>query len=138
VLNQADFLFTLTANTGFVLNLASLNFDTMRGGASTPRGYEVRSSVDNFATTLARADVPTARPALTPVAIDLSGSVFQNLSAITFKSYSYTTGAGVSMDYDSIVVNGLTSSATRYTWTGVTNGNWDTISGNWSGAGTTY
>ena len=59
----------------------------MRGGGSTPRGYDVRSSVDNFAATLGTADVPTARPAFTAVSIDLSGSAFQNLAAITFKIF---------------------------------------------------
>lgn len=52
IANNADFKFTLTANAGFLLDLASLTFDVMRGGASTPRGYDVRSSVDNFAATL--------------------------------------------------------------------------------------
>jgi fibronectin-binding autotransporter adhesin len=140
VLNQADFKFTLTADPGFLLNLTGLNFDVMRGGASTPRGYVVRSSVDNFATDLGTADVLTARPTFTAVAIDLSGSVFQSLSTITFKIYSYTTGTGASLDYDNVTVNGTTMTipATGYAWTGNVNGNWDTTSANWSGPGTIY
>src|SRR5688500_8036514 len=58
ILNEADFKFTLTANAGFLLDLTSLTFDVMRGGASTPRGYDVRSSADNFAATLRTEDVP--------------------------------------------------------------------------------
>jgi autotransporter-associated beta strand protein len=140
VSNQADFKFTLTADPGFLLNLTSLNFDVMRGGGSTPRGYVVRSSVDNFATTLGTADVLTVRPTFTAVAIDLSGSIFQNLPTITFKIYSYTTGTGSSLDYDNVTVNGVTMTipVTGYTWTGNVNGNWDTTSANWSGPGTTY
>jgi fibronectin-binding autotransporter adhesin len=140
VSNQADFKFTLTADVGFFLNLTSLNFDVMRGGASTARGYVVRSSVDNFATNLGTADVLTVRPTFTPVAIDLTGSVFQNLSSITFKIYSYTPNAGSSVDYDNIIVNGtaITIPLTGFTWTGNVNGNWNTTSANWSGPGTTY
>jgi autotransporter-associated beta strand protein len=140
VLNQADFKFTLTADPGFLLNLTSLDFDVMRGGASTPRGYVVRSSVDNFAANLGTADVLTQRPTFTAVAIDLSGSVFQNLPTITFKIYSYTTGTGASLDYDNVTVNGTTMTipVTGYTWTGNVNNNWNTTSANWSGPGTIY
>jgi hypothetical protein len=95
--NNADFKFTLTANAGFLLDLTSLTFDTMRGGGSIPRGYDVRSSVDNYAATLGTADVQTARPTFTPVTIDLSGSAFQNLSTITFKIFCYTPLIGNSM-----------------------------------------
>jgi autotransporter-associated beta strand protein len=140
VSNQADFKFTLTADPGFLLNFSSLTFDVMRGGASTPRGYEVRSSVDDFATSLGAADVPTARPEFTPIAIDLSGATFQNLPSITFKIYAYTTGTGASLDFDNIVANGVTVTLppTGYTWTGNANGNWDTTSANWSERGTIY
>jgi fibronectin-binding autotransporter adhesin len=140
VLNQADFKFTLTADPGFLLNLTSLNFDVMRGGGSTPRGYAVRSSVDNFATNLGTADVLTVRPTFTPVAIDLTGSIFQNLSTITFKIYSYSPATGSSVDYDNVTVNGTTMTipVNGYTWTGNVNGNWDTTSANWSGPGTIY
>ena len=140
IANEADFKFILTADAGFLLNLTSLTFDVMRGGASTPRGYDVRSSIDNYAATLGTANVPTARPTFTPVSIDLSGSGFQSLSTITFKIFNYTTGTGASMDYDNIVVNGLTMSvpASGYVWRGTVNGNWDTTTANWSGPGTTY
>jgi autotransporter-associated beta strand protein len=140
IANNADFKFTLTANAGFLLDLTSLTFDVMRGGASTPRGYDVRSSIDNFAATLGTADVPTARPTFTPVVIDLTGSPFQNLTTITFKIFGYTPATGSSMDYDNIVINGAAESlpVTGYTWKGNVDSNWNTTSANWSGPGTTY
>src|SRR5215207_4308734 len=49
VTNNAYFQFSLSANAGFFLNMASLMFDIARGGAGTPRGYEVRTSIDNYA-----------------------------------------------------------------------------------------
>ncbi|MEO7319940.1 MAG: hypothetical protein ABIZ56_13200, partial [Chthoniobacteraceae bacterium] len=120
VANNADFKFTLTANAGFLLNLTSLTFDAMRGGAGTPRGYDVRSSVDNFAATLGFADLLTVRPTFTNVFINLGGTSFQNLSTITFKIFGYSPATGSSVDYDNILVNGTTGSIplTGYTWKG--------------------
>ena len=140
ILNEADFKFTLTANAGFLLDLSSLTFDVMRGGGSTPRGYDVRSSVDNFAATLRTEDVQTVRPVFTPISIDLSGAPFQDLSTITFKIFGYSPGTGSSLDYDNIVVNGMTVTlpVTGYLWRGTVNANWDTATANWSGPGTTY
>ena len=103
--NNADFKFTLTADTGYLLNLTALDFDAMRGGASTPRGYAVRTSVDGFASVLGTADLPTVRPNFTHVTLSLAGATFQNLSTITFKIYSYSPGTGSSVDYDSFVVH---------------------------------
>jgi len=140
ITNNADFKFTLTANAGFLLDLTSLAFDVMRGGTSTPRGYDVRSSIDNFATTLGTADVPTARPVFTPVVIDLTGSAFQKLSTITFKIFCYSPATGSSMDYDTITINGATEAlpVVGYTWKGNVDSNWNTTTANWSGPGTTY
>jgi fibronectin-binding autotransporter adhesin len=138
--NNADFQFTLTAKDGFLLNLASLNFDVMRGGGSTPRGYAVRSSVDNYGTVLSTADVPTARPTFTNINVDLASPAYQNLTTITFKIYSYSPGTGASVDYDNITINGETTLLPTggYIWAGTTNGNWNTTSINWTGPGTTY
>jgi hypothetical protein len=107
--NNKYFQFTLTASTGFDLDLTSLTFDVARGGAGTPRGYGVRSSADNFATNLSTADVGTVRPAYTPISIPLTGGTFQDLPSITFRVYSYSPAGGSSVDYDNIVVNGTVS-----------------------------
>ena len=138
--NNADFKFTLTADTGFLLNLTALDFDAMRGGAGTPRGYAVRSSVDGFASVFGTADLPTVRPTFTHVTLSLAGAAFQNLSTITFKIYSYSPATGSSVDYDSFVVSGTAATIplTGYTWKGNVSGNWDTTAANWTGTGTTY
>jgi autotransporter-associated beta strand protein len=138
--NNSDFKFTVTANAGFAIGLQSLVFDAMRGGGSTPRGFAVRSSADNFSTVLLTADVPTVRPTFTNYVVDLSGAAFQNLSTITFKIYCYSPATGSSMDYDNFVLNGTTFSTgfTGYKWTGATNAFWDTTSSNWTLAGSIY
>ncbi|HEX2748779.1 MAG TPA: autotransporter-associated beta strand repeat-containing protein [Verrucomicrobiales bacterium] len=136
---NADVYFTVTASAGFALNLTSLTFDAMRGGAGTPRGYEVRSSADNYAASLGTADLLTARPTFTSISIDLSGAAYQGLSAITFKIFGYSPATGSSVDYDNFTVNGATVPVGAvYTWTGGLNANWDTSSPNWAGAGTVY
>jgi len=79
VTNGVFFNFTLTPNN--TMSLSDLQFDAERGGGGTPRGYDIRSSVDNFASDLATADLLTARPTYTHVTVDLTGAAFQNLSA---------------------------------------------------------
>lgn len=132
---NADFKFSFSALPGFTLNLTSLNFNVLKGGGGT-RGYAVRSSVDNFLTNIATADVTTTRPDWTPVSIPLTTG-YQNLSAATtFKIFSYSAAAGSSVEYDDIVVNG-TAAFSGYAWQG-TDGNWNTTSANWTGTGTIY
>lgn len=139
ITNNAYFNFTVTANAGYVLNLTSLNFDAMRGGAGTPRGYVVRSSVDGFSANLAQSDIGTARPTFTNVNVDLSAAAFQNLPTITFRIYSYSSATTSSVDFDSFTVNGTAQSpASTYLWTGSTNGNWNTTTANWTGAGSLF
>lgn len=138
VLANADFKFTLSAIPGFTLNLTSLTFDMMRGGSGT-RGYELRSSLDNFGSTISTAAATSQRggtPAFNNFSTTLTGVTYQNLSTITFKIYSYSGAAGSSVEYDNITVNGTTT-FNGYTWQGG-DGKWDTTSTNWAGTGTTY
>ncbi len=108
VTNGAFFTFTLTPNAGTPsYDLTSLTFDAARGGAGTPRGYVVRSSRDSFGSDLAAADVPTARPTLTPVTVPLTGAAFTGLTtATTFRIYTYAPSEGTSVEYDNITING--------------------------------
>ncbi len=140
VANHAGFKFTLTAAAGNVLDLTSLNLDAMKGGASSPRGFDVRSSADNFGADIFSSDVTGVRPALTTFTIDLSGAAYQNLSTITFEIYSYSNAAASSVEYDNIIVNGsaLLITGPTVTWNGNVNGTWDTVTANWTGATSTY
>jgi hypothetical protein len=105
VSNGVYYSFTVTP-TGS-MSLTDLQFDIARGGAGTPRGYEVRSSVGNFATTLSGGDVLTVRPAYTHVNVDLTGPAFQNLTTpTTFRFYVYSPAGGSSLDFDNIVLSG--------------------------------
>ncbi len=92
------------------LYLTSLTLKAERGGASTPRGFSVRCSVDGFATDLVGsgdAGLASQRPAFTPFTADLSGPQFQGLGSITFRIYGFGPVVGNSIDFDDITLNGV-------------------------------
>lgn len=106
------FYLSISPTSGNSLSLTTLTFNIARGGVATPRGYDVRSSADNYATTLGTADVATQRPTWTSVSIDLSGASFQNVtSTITFRIYLYAPTTTNTLDIDDIVLNGSTASS---------------------------
>jgi hypothetical protein len=105
IANNKYFEFTLSPFQGQMLDVESLTFDVARGGAATPRGYVVRSSLNNFSSNLAQADVGTVRPTYTAVSVDLNAFA-ATAQPVTFRIYSYSPGAGSSLDYDNITVNG--------------------------------
>lgn len=106
------FYLTISPTSGNSFSLTTLTFNIARGGATTPRGYDVRSSADDYATTLGTADVVTQRPTWTAVSIDLSGASFQGVtSSITFRIYLYAQSTVHTLDMDDIVINGTTASS---------------------------
>ncbi len=106
VANDKYFAFTITANTGYVLNLQSLTFSAARGGGDTPRGWALLSDVDGFTNFIDNQDVPTVRNVLTDFTVDLSGASFQGLTEITFRMYSYAPHTGQSVEYHNLSLNG--------------------------------
>lgn len=106
VANNQYFTFSVTANPGYLLTGTNLTFNASRGGTSTPRGYVVRTSVNNFASDLAADAVATNRPVWTNINIPL-GATFVNQTAVTFRIYVYAPGTGSSLEFDDITVNGL-------------------------------
>jgi hypothetical protein len=125
--NNKYFQFSLTAPAGSDVDLTTLTFDIARGGGGTPRGFFIRTSLDNFASTLAVTgtpaftanavnaignDVTTVRPNYTAASADLSA--FQNIQdqpggTLTFRVYTYAPAAGNSLDFDNITINGNAS-----------------------------
>jgi hypothetical protein len=116
----AYFQTTITAAPGYELDLTSYTFDGARGGGSTPRSYDVRSSVGGLAitdTSLLSGTFDTARPAAAQPAtgtmptftIDLSGPAYQNLSTLTIRTYFYTPTTAQNIDLDNFTYNGTAS-----------------------------
>ena len=100
------FEFTLAPEAGYQFTIDSIGFDATRGGGSTPRGFLLRSSVDNFTANLAGQDLTTARPTYTPFSVNLSATHVDLTGPVTFRFYNYAPAAGNSIDYDNIVLNG--------------------------------
>src|SRR5688572_6967661 len=76
------FTFTVDASDGNELDLSNLTFNVARGGAATPRDYDIRSSLDGFATSLTGiVPILTERPTFTPVSVDLFSAAFQDLAS---------------------------------------------------------
>lgn len=110
---QVFFTFNVAANAGFQLDLSSLDFNVARGGGSTPRTYDIRTSLGGFATSLTGVvPVLTQRPVqggsgYTAVSVDLSAAQFQGLtSPLTFQFRFFTPGVGQNIDFDDITLNG--------------------------------
>ncbi|MDA7506286.1 PEP-CTERM sorting domain-containing protein [bacterium] len=107
------FEITLTADSGFTLNLTDLTFDFARADRGT-NDFAVRTSVDNFVSYAALEDqaapVGDVNNAAAPQSVDLSGASFQELSAITLHvvfddRQNNNAGASASV-IDDIIVNG--------------------------------
>lgn len=107
------FSFTVTPDSGYELNLDELAFNVARGGASTPRTYDIRTSVDGFAASLTGSiEITTERPTFTPVSVNLSGPEFQNLtSPLTFRIHFFTPTFNQNLDFDDITINGTVAIA---------------------------
>ena len=107
VANGTYFSFTVTPDALMTIDLTSLTFNAARGGASEPRGFAVRSSVDSFASDLLTADVPTIRPGFTDFSVDLTGAEFDNLTTATeFRIYIFSPLSGNSIEFDDLALNG--------------------------------
>jgi hypothetical protein len=111
--NDKYFQFTVMAAPDSFLDLVSLTFEAARGGADMPRGWVLRSSVDNFASNIDTQFVETQRPELTLFTIDLSDGQFQGLSAVTFRIYTFVPFDGQSVDYRNVTLNGSVGPVSR-------------------------
>lgn len=105
------FTFTIAADSGFTLNLTSLDFDSARGGSSGTRGFEVYADVNGNAITIAdlllNVDNETGtRTSPTARSIDLSDAEFQGINSITFRYYPLSTQPGGTVDFDGMTLNG--------------------------------
>ncbi len=106
VLNNQYFEFSVAAEAGFTMDLTSLTFDVARGGASAPRGWVLRSSVDGYATDIATEVVATTQPNLSSFNVDLLTASYQDLTDATFRVYGYGPSTSIGLFFDNLVLNG--------------------------------
>jgi hypothetical protein len=94
VANDSYFTIDVVASAGNDLDLGSLEFEVGKGGSADPRGYFIRSSVDNYATDLYGPTVlgpAEGQDAPLLQTVDLSAiPSYQELTSITFRFYVYT------------------------------------------------
>lgn len=112
IANNSFFSFTVTPDSGFLLDLTRLDLSAARGGASTARGFEVRSSLDGFSTSLGGdPTIDTVRTTLTDYSIDLTAPAFDAVAGpIEFRVYTFSPVAGNSVEYDDISLLGEVAS----------------------------
>lgn len=111
--NNGFFSFTVTPDSGFELDLTSLDFLVTRGGTSETRNYEIRSSLTGT-TSLAGPVAPTGdrsggTAGMDNISLDLTAfTEFQNLtSAVTFIFITATTGTfNATLEWDNITLSG--------------------------------
>jgi autotransporter-associated beta strand protein len=98
--------FSLTAGTGFVIDMTSITFGVGRSGTGT-RSWEWKSDVDSYAGAISTYTTvndgltntsgvltnPDANSSWTGNILDLSGAAFDGLSSVTFRLYSYNSKA---------------------------------------------
>jgi hypothetical protein len=100
------FSISFSVNTSYVCNITSLSFNVGKGGAADPRGYVIKSSLDNYLSVLGEAQLPTGpQQALQPTTINISS--LNNLQQLTLRFYVYTPAAEKSVDFNNITINGV-------------------------------
>jgi hypothetical protein len=88
---------TITANAGQALNLLSFSLSDIVSSKG-PRSAEIRTSVDNFGSTVGAAWAPTQTNA--NHVINFTGSQFTGLTTVTIRIYGYaSTGTGAASQY---------------------------------------
>ncbi len=118
------FTFTLTADSGYELDLSSLAFVVTKGGGST-RGFAMQTSATGFSTdgstniNTSTGDVSAGfsqtvttqrgTPAFTNVNLSLTGAAYQDLDSITFRFFTFAASNFQTVEYDNFTVNGTVS-----------------------------
>lgn len=152
------FQFSLTADSGYELDMTSLTFGIGRSGQG-PRSFAWSSSVDNHASLIADYTIPSGISAsvshssgvvtladvtsttLTGITLNLSAAAFQDLSDITLRFYAYnaeatggTAGLQGPLTFSGSLLNTAPATGGPY-WAGDVGGGGN---GTWSVAGTNW
>jgi hypothetical protein len=98
----------LEPKNGYYFNFSDIKFTVLRGAATHPNTFVLRSSIDNFATNIS-APV-TISGTTTPTSISFNTSALSNITAaVTFRLYAYgatATSGSTSVGVNDFQVNG--------------------------------
>jgi hypothetical protein len=105
--------FTVTASSGYLLNLYSFDMEAWRSSAGATN-YTIRSSIDSYASDLATGSVGTT--AQTSVSTLTLPSGFTGISTVTFRIYGWGGNSNGDWRLDNFAIDGsVTSSCTTPT-----------------------
>lgn len=104
------FQFTVSPLDGS-MSLTTLAFQAGKGGASDPRGWVLRSSLDNFAADLSTDLITTLQPNLTTFTVNLPAAFSGLAQPVTFRIYTFSPNNGAVIHYDNIQIEGSSGSA---------------------------
>lgn len=110
VSQSSYYTFTVAPEAGKSITLSSLAFNAARGGASTPRGWVVRSSANGYSANLGSSDIATVRPTWTAYSVNLS-SIAATTSTVTFRVYVYAPSTSNSVEFDDVTLTGTAAGA---------------------------
>lgn len=107
---------TVTPDPGYRIDFTTFVFDltSQTGGAGGPNNWSLRSSMDNYATSLDGGGTLRGNP-LTNRSADVSGTAGAT-SAVTFRLFMWNAGnASGTVDLDNVKISGTISSVTPVT-----------------------
>lgn len=107
VANDQFFQFTVAPEAGYQFDLSTLSFIGAKGGSSSPRGWVLRSSLDDFGSTIATSVIEATSPTFEWFGVDL-GSAFRDVDTdLTFRVYGFAPPtSGIGLFFDNIVLDG--------------------------------
>ena len=100
------FTFNITPSVGYAFNITNITFLIARGGASTPRGYGLQSSLDNYVANISNADVTTQRAIWSNISIIMNTNFTNMNNTLIFRFFIYSTTAGSSIEIDNLTIYG--------------------------------
>lgn len=109
------YTWTVSAQPGYQLNLASLDFNSARGGGdplTQVRGFRLYAAPNGAAFNLSDTPVLTVanetgtRTAPVARSANLGGAPFQGVQSVTFRYYPLTPATGNTMDFAGMTLNG--------------------------------
>lgn len=103
------FTFTITPDAGYLVNYSSFNFTLQRSSAGSPSNFNLRSSLDGFATNIdITVNYTGTSSSGANFTISLAAASFQNVTtAIEFRLYGYSSSnTGATCSVNDFIFNG--------------------------------
>ncbi|WP_143871874.1 PEP-CTERM sorting domain-containing protein [Catenovulum sediminis] len=100
------FQFSISAQLSNSFDLETFSFHAYNGGASTPRGWVLRSSVDSFASDIDSSFITAPYDTIAPDLFSVDLSSFTSLTSIDFRVYAFAPTAGYAVNFGNLQIRG--------------------------------